>query len=70
MRVALLGLSHPHTDIFLTTFVNMPEITSVVLWDADPLLTAKTKRITFSLRFVLARKWTILRPFGNARMEA
>ena len=43
MRVALLGLSHPHTDIFLTTFENMPEITSVVLWDADPLLTAKTK---------------------------
>lgn len=43
MRVALLGLSHPHTDILLTTFENMPEIISVVLWDEDPLLVAKTK---------------------------
>lgn len=43
MRVALLGLSHPHSDILLTTFENMPEITSVVLWDADPVLAAKTK---------------------------
>ncbi|HQY06838.1 MAG TPA: Gfo/Idh/MocA family oxidoreductase [Lacunisphaera sp.] len=43
MRVALLGLSHPHSDILLTTFGNMPEITSVVLWDADALLVANTK---------------------------
>lgn len=43
MRAALLGLSHPHTDILLTTFENMPEITSVVLWDGDPRLVAKTK---------------------------
>lgn len=43
MRAALLGLSHPHTDILLTTFENMPEITGVVLWDEDPLLVAKTK---------------------------
>ena len=43
MRAALLGLSHPHTDVLLTTFENMPEITGVVLWDADPLLVANTK---------------------------
>lgn len=43
MRAALLGLSHPHTDILLTTFENMPEITDVILWDEDPLLVAKTK---------------------------
>lgn len=43
MLVALLGLSHPHTDILLTTFENMPEITGVILWDEDPLLAAKTK---------------------------
>lgn len=43
MRVALLGLSHPHSAILLTTFVNMPEITGIVLWDSDPLLAANTK---------------------------
>lgn len=43
MRAALLGLSHPHTDILLTTFENMPEITGVVLWDQDPQLVAKTR---------------------------
>lgn len=43
MRAALLGLSHPHTDILLTTFENMPEITSVVLWDEDAALVATTK---------------------------
>lgn len=44
MRAALLGLSHPHTDILLTTFANMPEITSVVVWDEDPVLVAKANR--------------------------
>jgi predicted dehydrogenase len=43
MHVALLGLSHPHTDILLTTFENMPEITSVVLWDEAASLVASTK---------------------------
>jgi predicted dehydrogenase len=42
MRAALLGLSHPHSNILLTTLENMAEITSVVLWDADPLLVATT----------------------------
>lgn len=43
MRVALLGLSHPHSAILLTTFENMPEISSVVLWDLDPKLVAGTQ---------------------------
>ena len=43
MRAALLGLSHPHTDVLLTTFENMPEITSVVLWDENASLVANTK---------------------------
>jgi predicted dehydrogenase len=43
MRAALLGLSHPHTDILLTTLENMPEITGVVLWDENAGLVASTK---------------------------
>jgi hypothetical protein len=36
MQAALLGLNHPHSGILLTTLVNLTEITSVCLWDANP----------------------------------
>lgn len=36
MKVALLGLTHPHSDILLTTLANLPEITAINLWDVDP----------------------------------
>jgi len=36
MKAALLGLGHPHAGILLATLENLPEITSVSLWDADP----------------------------------
>ncbi len=42
MKAALLGLSHPHTGVFLSTLENMPEITSVSLWDADAVLVGRT----------------------------
>ena len=35
MKIALLGLTHPHAGILLTTLENLPEITAVVLWDED-----------------------------------
>ena len=41
MKVALLGLSHPHSGILLTTLENLSEITSVCLWDADPATVAQ-----------------------------
>lgn len=41
MKAALLGLSHPHAGILLTTLENLPEITSVLLWDADPAVAAQ-----------------------------
>lgn len=41
MKAALLGLSHPHSGILLTTLDNLPEITSVVLWDASADVVAK-----------------------------
>ena len=41
MKAAILGLSHPHAGILLTTLQNLPEITSVSLWDADPAVAAK-----------------------------
>ena len=41
MKVALLGLTHPHSGILLTTLENLPEITSVCLWDADPAVVAR-----------------------------
>ncbi|SDS49545.1 Gfo/Idh/MocA family oxidoreductase [Opitutus sp. GAS368] len=41
MKAALLGLSHPHSGILLTTLENLPEITSVCLWDADPAVAAR-----------------------------
>ena len=36
MKAALLGLAHPHSAILLTTLENLPEITSISLWDSDP----------------------------------
>lgn len=41
MKVALLGLSHPHAAPLLTTLENLPEITQVSLWDSDPAVVAK-----------------------------
>lgn len=41
MKAAILGLSHPHAGILLKTLENLPEITSVTLWDADPAVAAK-----------------------------
>ena len=40
MKVALLGLTHPHSGILLTTLENFPEVTSISLWDADPAAVA------------------------------
>ena len=41
MKVALLGLSHPHAGILLTTLENLPEITTVCLWDPDAAVVAR-----------------------------
>ena len=41
MKVALLGLSHPHSGLLLTTLENLSEVTSVSLWDADPAVVAR-----------------------------
>lgn len=41
MKAAILGLSHPHAGILLTTLENLPEITSISLWDADPAVAAR-----------------------------
>ncbi len=41
MKVALLGLSHPHAGVLLTTLENLPEVTSISLWDADAAVAAK-----------------------------
>ncbi len=41
MKAALLGLAHPHAGILLMTLENLPEITAVSLWDADPAVAAK-----------------------------
>ena len=43
MKVALLGLSHPHAGILLTTLGSLPEISGVCLWDADPAVVAHPK---------------------------
>lgn len=40
MKAALLGLTHPHAAILLTTLENLSEITSVSLWDSDPAAVA------------------------------
>ena len=42
MKVALLGLSHPHSGSLLTTLENLPEVTSVCLWDANPATVARS----------------------------
>lgn len=63
MKVALLGLTHPHAGILLTTLENLPEITSVHLWDADPAVVArpdlpasrKVTRTTTDLDSILAQ---------------
>ena len=41
MKVALLGLTHPHAGILLTTLENLPEVTAVLLWDEDPSVIEK-----------------------------
>jgi len=42
MKVALLGLDHPHSGILYTTLENLPEVTAISLWDADPNVVAHT----------------------------
>ena len=41
MKVALLGLSHPHSGILLATLAGLPEITEICLWDADDAAVAR-----------------------------
>jgi len=41
MKVALLGLSHPHSGVLLTTLENLPEVTGVYLWDPDAAVVAR-----------------------------
>lgn len=48
MKVALLGLDHPHAGVLLTTLENLPEITSITLWDANPDVIARTPFVTRS----------------------
>lgn len=63
MKVALLGLTHPHSGILLSTLENLPEITSICLWDpeaavvAQPTLPASRKvvQITSDLEKILAQ---------------
>jgi len=42
MKAALLGLDHPHSDILFATLENLPEITAIALWDADPAVVARS----------------------------
>lgn len=63
MKVALLGLTHPHTGILLTTLENLREVTQVCLWDPNPAVAAspslppsrKTHFVTSDLDRVLAQ---------------
>ena len=63
MKVALLGLTHPHSGILLSTLENLPEITSICLWDPEvavvtkPTLPASRKvtQITSDLEKILAQ---------------
>ena len=41
MKVALLGLSHPHSGILLSTLAGLPEISEICLWDADAEVVAR-----------------------------
>lgn len=43
MQAALLGLSHPHSALLLSTLENLPEIGSIHLWDEDPALVQRTQ---------------------------
>jgi predicted dehydrogenase len=62
MKAALLGLTHPHSGILLTTLENLPEVTEIFLWDADPVAqmrpvlpsSRKVKRVTSDLDALLA----------------
>lgn len=62
MKAALLGLTHPHSGVLLTTLENLPEITEIVLWDPDPVAqmrpvlpaSRKVRRVTADLDSVLA----------------
>ena len=63
MKAAILGLSHPHSRILLTTLESLAEITEIVLWDADPAAVAqpslpancKVTQITADLAAILAQ---------------
>lgn len=35
LTAALLGVQHPHSDTHLQTLLQLPEVTQVLLWDAD-----------------------------------
>lgn len=61
-KAALLGLEHPHSEIFLATLENLPEITAVSLWDPDPAVlrrfasrSGKVTQATSDLDGVLGR---------------
>ena len=62
MKAAILGLTHPHSGILLKTLDNLPEITGIVLWDADPVVggrpvlpaSGKVVRVTSELATALA----------------
>ena len=64
MKVALLGLVHPHSAILQTTLENVPEVTSITLWDADSAVVAarstasvhpKIRQCTSDLQTLLAQ---------------
>ena len=42
IHTALLGLSHPHSLAHLRTLQAMPEVASILLWDADDSLLQTT----------------------------
>ena len=46
MHAALLGLSHPHSAVLLSTLENLPEITRVHLWDDDPVVVQQSDLAT------------------------
>jgi len=63
MKVALLGLTHPHAGILLATLDHLPEISAICLWDSDAAGAAaqalpasrKVVQITADLAAVLAQ---------------
>lgn len=52
MNVALLGLTHPHSGVLLTTLENLREIRRVFLWDIDRRTTQETSILPHSLKAV------------------